>query len=140
MAKPMRNKEREKSKLLKERSLLIDAAIEDGHVLRGDISKATGLPLHTVSDTLTKNRELNAKYKIRRRTINDLAVDNIHGIIMDPKHPKNFEASKLIFGKFKNDLDETLERVDGELDIQIDSEGVVSPVKIVFGRREESKE
>lgn len=134
MAKAMKNTKREKKKLLDERSLLINAALDQGFVTRHEIKTATGLELHHISDTLTKNRELNAKYKVRRKVVADIAADNIHRIVMNPNHSKNYEASKLIMSKYKTDLDDTLEHIEDEgLGVEIGG-NTTNPVRLVFSK------
>lgn len=135
MAKAMKNPRRKEQRLLDERSNIINAALEEGKVTRSDISKATGIPLHIISDTFSRNRELFAKYSVRRRSIVDLAADNIFTIVSDPKHPQCFSASKYVLQNFKTDLDEILEPSTNELGIEIGDPGeATSPVVLKFAK------
>lgn len=140
MAKAMRNPQRKELRLLDERSRLIEAALEAGKVTRSDISKVTEIPLHLISDTFSKNRELFAKYSVRRRSIVDTAADNIYDIVNDKKHPQCFSASKYVLQNFKSDLDDVLEPSNSELGIEIGGDSTPSPVTIKFAKVVQSKD
>tara|TARA_R110002126_G_scaffold50551_2_gene139210 strand:- start:1857 stop:2264 length:408 start_codon:yes stop_codon:yes gene_type:complete len=129
----MKNKERKEAKLLETRADLVRAALESGHISRKDICRATGLKLHELANLFTKDRKVYGEYVVRRKTISDIASDNILDIVNDPEHPQHFAASKYILTTYKSDLDEVLEDRNGD-DIQVnigDSKG--SPISITFG-------
>jgi len=131
--KAMKNMRRQEEVLLDERSKLVDAALNDGHMTKTDISKASGLPMHIVTSTLSLNRELFAKYCVRRRTMVDMAADNVFKIVSNPDHPQCFAASKYVIQNFKSDLDDALEPSNAELGVVIGGEnGGASGVTLKF--------
>lgn len=140
MAKAMRNNRREKKKLLRDRGLLVRAALDQGKTTRSEICEACEFKLNDLVNLFAEDRELFAEYKIRRKTIVDQAADNIHAIVNDKTHPKHYDASKYILQNYKSDLDEILESQDDEmLEIsnvpQIGDGDKVSPVRIVFTKK-----
>lgn len=92
MARSMRNKARKEAKLLETRAEFVRAALESGHISRKDICKATGLKLHELTNLFTKDRKVYSEYVVRRKTISDIASDNILDIVNDPTHPQHFAA------------------------------------------------
>lgn len=96
MAKAMRNNRREKKKLLRDRGLLVRAALDQGKTTRSEICEACEFKLNDLVNLFAEDRELFAEYKIRRKTIVDQAADNIHAIVNDKTHPKHYDASKYI--------------------------------------------
>lgn len=130
----MRNKKRKEEKLLKERAELVRAAMGLGYTTRKEIAESAGITMVQLSNLFQKNRALFAEYKVLRRTITDIASDNIFNIVNDPTHPQHFAASKYVLANYKNDLDDTLDAADGA-GLVIDPSGESkSPVKIVFSR------
>lgn len=109
MAKKMKNLKREQKEILEARVLLIKAALEAGLLAREDISKNTGIALHTINTILKGDKELYAEYTLRRRTIVDLAADSLQAIVADKNHPQHFAAAKYVLSKYKSDLDESLD-------------------------------
>lgn len=108
----MKNKRRKEAKLLRERSLLIKAAINNGALTRADICKATGLKQTDLANVFAGDRELFAEYQVIKRTIAMEASDAIHDIVRDKTHPQHFQACKFIVQNHKSDLDEVLEAKD----------------------------
>ena len=141
MAKRMKNKERELTKLTKERLLLVNSAMDDFNcITKSDISKKTGLSLTILNNLISGNRELNAKYVILKRQITDIASDNIVDIIKNKDHPQNFQASKYVLQKYKNDLDDSLESSENlGFEISADRKSN-SSINIVFGKKSEDNE
>ena len=134
MARSMKNSKRKEAKLLESRAEFVRAALEAGHISRKDICKATGLQMHELANLFTQDRKVYGEYVIRRRTISDVASDNILDIINDPQHPQHFAASKYILTTYKSDLDEVLEDKDDEaMNISIGGKSKASPVTIKFG-------
>ncbi|UXQ88793.1 hypothetical protein [Tenacibaculum phage Larrie] len=132
----MKNEEREARTLLERRSLLIKSAIDKNFLTYREISKVTGLKLTEIKDTLGKNKELNAEYRVCKRMVSEIASDNIFDAVMDKTHPKNYEASKLIITKFKSEFDEHLESADSsEIEIGGVGSGEVKPITIKFGKK-----
>jgi hypothetical protein len=79
--------------------------------------------------------ELKAEFSVRRRSLANLAVDNIHEIVNNFNHPQNFQASKFIVQTYKNDLDEDLTpKISTEVGFDI-KDGQISPVKITFSKK-----
>lgn len=140
MAKAMRNSKRKSKRLLEERSALVKAALEMGNITRKEICKATGLELHDLANLFTRNRELYAEYKIRRRTIADIASDNIMDIVNDPSHPQHFQASKYVLSTYKSELDDVLEdKGQEEIGITVGGESKASPITINFGKKKKEE-
>ena len=134
MARSMKNGKRKERKLLETRADLVRAALESGAISRKEICRATGLKLHELANLFTKDRKVYGEYVVRRRTITDVASDNIMDIVNDPSHPQHFQASKYILSTYKSDLDEVLESQESsDLEINISGEGSKSPIQINFG-------
>lgn len=135
MARSMKNSKRKEAKLLNSRAEFVRAALEAGHISRKDICKATGMQMHELANLFTKDRKVYAEYVVRRRTISDIASDNIMDIVNDPQHPQHFQASKYILSTYKSELDEVLESQDqSEIAVQLGS-GTASPITINFGTK-----
>ena len=129
----MRSQKREKEKLLKDRAALVRAAMNEANKFtRKDICEASGLTMVQLKNLFQEDRELYAEYVVIRKTITDIASDNIFAIINDPTHPQHFQASKYVLQNYKSDLDETLESADSILSIETSNKGSKNPVKIVF--------
>lgn len=138
MARSMKNKERKEAKLLETRADLVRAALEGGHISRKDICSATGLKLHELANLFTKDRKVYGEYVVRRKTISDIASDNILDIVNDPSHPQHFAASKYILSTYKSDLDEVLEDKSGEdIQVMLGEQSKGSPITINFGKKSE---
>lgn len=134
MARSMKNKARKEAKLLELRAELVRAALEGGHISRKDICAATGLKLHELANLFTKDRTVYSEYVVRRKTISDIASDNILDIVNDPTHPQHFQASKYILSTYKSDLDEVLEDRAGEdISVSLGDGAKGSPITINFG-------
>tara|TARA_R110002050_G_scaffold135505_5_gene258188 strand:+ start:1521 stop:1919 length:399 start_codon:yes stop_codon:yes gene_type:complete len=132
----MKNTERKTQKLLKTRAALVRAALEAGQISRKDICNATGLQMHELANLFTQDREVYGEYVVRRKTISDIASDNILDIVNDPTHPQHFQASKYILSTYKSDLDEVLEsQTESEMNINVGGESGASPINITFGKK-----
>ena len=136
MARSMKNTERKEKKLLKTRAALVRAALEAGQISRKDICNATGLQMHELANLFTQDREVYGEYVVRRKTISDIASDNILDIVNDPTHPQHFQASKYILSTYKSDLDDVLEsQQESEMNINVGGESGASPINITFGKK-----
>ena len=136
MARSMKNTERKTKKLLKTRAALVRAALEAGQISRKDICNATGLQMHELANLFTQDREVYGEYVVRRKTISDIASDNILDIVNDPTHPQHFQASKYILSTYKSDLDDVLEsQTESEMNINVGGESGASPINITFGKK-----
>jgi hypothetical protein len=132
----MKNTERKTKKLLKTRAALVRAALEAGQISRKDICNATGLQMHELANLFTQDREVYGEYVVRRKTISDIASDNILDIVNDPTHPQHFQASKYILSTYKSDLDDVLEsQQESEMNINVGGESGASPINITFGKK-----
>ncbi len=112
----------EKKKWLEDSAVLVRKALEDGYTTKGKIAKVTGIKIHLLNKLFNEDRELWAEYTIHRRTLVDLAADNIADIISDPDHKDHYQASKYVLSQYKSDLDKTLEEKDSE-EVGFDVEG-----------------
>jgi len=119
---------------LKDISFKVIAALDEGKMTRSDICEATGMKMYELNSFFSDDRETFAKYKIRRKTLTDIAADNIVDIINDPKHPKHYDASKYVLQNYKSDLDGILESEDTEIVIDNLPSKAKSSVKIVFSK------
>lgn len=96
------------------------------------IIDTTGVAQHEIDKVFELCTDLKAEFTVRRRSLANTAVDNIHEIVNNFNHPQNFQASKFIVQTYKNELDESLvPKVSTELGYDI-KDGNVSPVKITF--------
>ena len=133
----MKNSKRKEAKLLETRAEFVRAALDAGHISRKDICKATGIQLHELANLFTLDRKVYGEYVVRRKTISDIASDNILDIVNDPTHPHHFAASKYIDTKFKSSLDDVLESQDSEaMNVSIGGVSKASPIVIKFGDSE----
>ena len=114
MAKSMRNKMRELSKLNEERVGLVKAALEAGCYTRSSICKATELKPQDLTNLFTANPELRAEYNVKKKLMADIAADNVFDILLDPRHPQHFQASKYILANYKSDVDDNLVSQEGD--------------------------
>lgn len=133
----MRNPKRKLTRLMEERTLLVKSALEQGLIERGDICKASGLTLYDLGNLFQENKELAAEYKVRKKVLLDMATDNISHIVSDRNHPQNYQASKYIIDKFKNEFDDNFERRDDEdeqikVEVSQPGESSAKPFQIVF--------
>lgn len=121
----------EEVRLLVEKTLEINPTIT---TLR-QISVTTGASIHEIDKVFQMCPELKAEFTVRRRSLANLAADNIHEIVNNFNHPQNFQASKFIVQTYKSDLDEDLvPKLNTELDFDIKN-GQISPVKITFSTK-----
>lgn len=128
---------RNKDRIARERreavSLLIDAALDRGLTTKQDIAEGCNIKLWEVSDAFKYNRELYAKFCVCRKTIVDMAADNLQKILQSPHHPQHFAATKYILQTYKSDLDENLEnKSDKEVSVTVPTESNRRPVVISF--------
>ena len=135
----MQNTKRAKEKEMRDRKLLIEAAMNEGVFGKGDLAKYTGIPLHLINNLFQNDRELYAEFCVRRQIIVDMAADNIAQIVANQKHPKNYDASKFILQTYKSDLDDSMiAKAPGEVEFAIGGGGgdsKSSPIKITFGAK-----
>jgi len=144
MAKAMKNPSRREARLLETRRALVEQALEAGITTRKGICKAANLALHDLTNLFTKDRELYAKFVIRRRTMVDVASDNLQEILEDKNHPQNFQATKYVLQTYKSDLDDILDSNGDELSVEIptsnNSDDNYTPIMIKFSSKRRDKE
>lgn len=97
------------------------------------IVETTGAAQYEIDKVMELCPELKAEFTVRRRSLANTAVDNIHEIVNNPNHPQNFAASKFIVQTYKNDLDEEelIPKVSTEVGYDL-KDGQISPVRITF--------
>lgn len=139
MAKEMKNPSRKKKRELENRAKLVTAALDQGYTSRKEICKAANITLFDLSNLFKADRDVFAAYQVRKRTLIDVATDNIQSIVEDPNHPQHYQASKYVLDNFKSEFDEVFEtKESGEIVINPGEEGSTgSPVTIVFGKKTE---
>jgi len=140
----MKNRERDLSRLMEDRTLLVEAALEAELTTKEDICKATEITRLQLNELFRKNGELYAKYCVLRKLLVETASDNISAIVSDRGHPKNYDASKWVVTNYKSDLDSVLEVKDDSADIEVDVNGSgrsgASPITIRFGKKKKEDE
>ena len=102
---------------------LILTALDKGFTTKGKISASTGLKITELNKIFEEDRELWAEYTMYRRTLVDLAADNIADIISDPTHKDHYQASKYVLSTYKSDLDKTLEEKGDEGEVAFEGSG-----------------
>lgn len=132
---------REIRERVEKNTALIYAALDLGQTTRKKIGEVTGMKLHEIAKLFTEDKELYAAYTVRRKTLVDLAADNLQDIIEDTKHPQHFAATKYVLQKYKSDLDDILEtQDDGEVSINLGGKSSIeSPIRIIFGKQTKEK-
>jgi len=125
-------------KRIKKNISLINAAMNEGLTTKEEISKAAEIKLWEVSEAFREDGELLAKFKVRRRTLVDMAADNIQVILKDKDHPNHFAASKYVLQTYKSDLDDSMDNKKEEggdgFSIKVGKKSKGSPVKITFSK------
>lgn len=116
----------------------IEDAIDAGILSYVKIAKASKLTVSNLQTVFKKRPELHKKYRVALLSIQAIAESNLIDVIMDPKHPKNYEATKYFLSKYKVDMDTIFEKADStSSDIEVnvvpnpdDSKGSI--IKINF--------
>lgn len=99
------------------------------------IIETTGAVQYEIDKVFELCPDLKAEFSVRRRSLANTAVDNIHEIVNNFNHPQNYQASKFVVETYKNDLDEDLvPKVSTELGFDI-KDGQISPVRITFSSK-----
>jgi len=140
MKKIPRQAEQAKKELREKQKSLVEAAFKLGQITKKEICDTSGLKMYELNILFKTFPELHTEFNIRRKTLVDLAADNIVEIVSDSSHPNNFAASKFVLSKYKSDLDGALEKnKDDEIEIEIgEGNGKSSkPVLIRFGKKQE---
>ena len=114
MKKSMSNNKRAIARRNKVAKVKFEEAISDGYTSRRDVSKAMGMTSFELSNFFEDNPKCYKIYTQRRRELVDIAADNIQDIIEDKTHSKHYEASKYVLQSYKSDLDNILDKNDGE--------------------------
>jgi hypothetical protein len=139
MAAPMlKTRERKNTERQNKLIVLIRASMRLGNSTKKDIALSAGIKIWQLNDMLVLDKDLQAEFSIMRRTLVDIAADNMQEILEDRNHPQNFQATKYILDNYKSDLDSNLEAKDsGEIGLTIGGAGKdsPSPVRITFGTK-----
>ena len=114
---------------------LIDAA-KHSNGIYSLMGQRLGLDYRTVQKYLDRVPEASAEFDAARETILDIAENNLHKIISDPNHPKQFDA--LVFmlrtiGKKRGYTERTETEIQGSIDADVSLKGV-RPVFQFIGR------
>lgn len=110
-------------------------AINPGITTYRQISETTGAVQYEIDKVFELCPDLKAEFTVRRRSLANKAVDNIHEIVNNFNHPQNFQASKFIVQTYKNELDDDLiPKVSTEVGFGI-KDGQISPVSITFSSK-----
>lgn len=124
MAKRMKNPSRKKAEEREKHVFKIEEAMDQGASTKKQISEKSGIKIAELNKIFKEEKELYRRFCETRRTIVDLAADNIYDIVEDQTHPKNAEVSKWVLNHYKSDLDATLEsKNDEEVEVEIDGTG-----------------
>jgi hypothetical protein len=105
----MSNSKRAKDKRNRERKILFQEAIADGHTSRRDICKAMGISSFDLTEFFEENPKTYKLYASRRRELVDTAADNLQDIVDDRTHKDHYQASKYVLDHYKSDLDNILD-------------------------------
>jgi hypothetical protein len=136
MAKRMKNLDRDREKKKSDKMEMLNACLNEGISTRRELAKLSGFTLIQLNQLFHKDRELYAKFCLIRRQMVDIATDNIMDILMDPKHPKNYDASKYIATNYKSDIDSSLESKDEDsIEVEVGGTENSRPVVIRFGKK-----
>ncbi len=118
----------------------IEEMLDSGVILKSEMKKQLKISFYELNEVIKAFPELRAKWTVRRRSITDIAADNIAEIVSNKKHPRNYEASRFIVQNFKSDLDSDLDAKDDD-DVSVDfGEGGDAPKRISIkfkGRKKE---
>jgi len=135
MKKIPKEKEQERIEKIEDQTRLVKAAMELGFTTKKDICKSANIQMWELTSLFKEDKDLHAMFNIRRKSLVDMAADNMVAIVKDPDHPNNFAATKYVLQKYKSDLDENLESHEvNPLDIEIpDGKNNTKPVIIRFG-------
>ena len=136
MATPLKKtKERKKEEKQEKQRQLVLAAMRFGLTTKKDICTSAEMALWELNELFQADKDLYNDFCIRRRTLADVAADNLETILRDKNHPQNFQATKYVLEKYKTDIDAQLESKDSdEIDVEVPSGGS-SPIRITFGTK-----
>lgn len=137
MAKNMKNPRRVKQTELDKKVYKIELALDQGATTKKRIGEHTKFKLATINEVFKQDKNLYRKFCEIRKTIVDLAADNVMDIVADQDHPKCAEMSKWVLNHYKSDLDETLDAKDSEdVEVEIGEGGRGNrPTVIRFGKK-----
>lgn len=141
MAKPLeKSKARKTQEKQDKQRELVKAALRMGLTTKKDICTSSDMALWELNELFQADKDLYNDFCVRRRTLSDVAADNLETILRDPVHPQNFQATKYVLEKYKTDIDTQLESKDAEeVDIEVLGSGSI-PVRITFGTKKSNDE
>jgi hypothetical protein len=133
-----KTKERKYSEKMTKSVSLVRASMRLGFSTKSDIAEAANMKIWELNDVFKADKELYAEFCVMRKTLVDVAADNLQDILYDKAHPQNFQATKYVLEKYKSDLDSNLEAKDAtEIGLTIGGANSPSPVRITFGSKKE---
>ena len=89
----MKNRKRDLQELRSNHIGLAKEAIENGISSRKELAGHIGIKLSELSLLFKEESDVYALFCEVRRTIVDLASDNLYDVVADKEHPKNYDAS-----------------------------------------------
>lgn len=137
MAKALnKTKERKHNEKYTKLAELARTSMKLGKTTRKDICEALNIHLWELAELFLYDKELQREFTVIRRTLVDVAADNLQTILEDPNHPQNFQATKYVLQTYKSDLDTTLEAKDkDEVELSVSGQSGVNPIRITFGTK-----
>ena len=140
MAK-MKNSKRDAELVRKEQAKLVQDALDLGISSRKEVAGHAGIKLSELAKIFKEYKDLYALFCEIRRTIVDLASDNLFDVVADKEHPKNVDVSKWLLTNYKSDLDASLESKDDDsVEIQVGGDKKRQPTLIKFKKTGKGKE
>ena len=137
----MKNGKRNLQELRDKHVELAKDAIEDGISSRKELASHIGIKLSELSSLFKEEADIYKLFCDVRRTIVDLASDNLYDVVADKEHPKNYDASKWVVANYKSDLDASLESKDDDgIEIQVDGGKKRKPTLIKFKNTKKDNE
>lgn len=131
-----KTKERKLSEKMAKSVTLVRAAMRLGFSTKSDLAQTSGMKIWELNEVFQSDKDLYAEFCIMRKTLVDVAADNLQDILFNKEHPQNFQATKYVLEKYKSDLDSNLEAKDAtEIGLSIGGAGSPSPVRITFGTK-----
>ena len=129
----MKNRKRDLQEVRDSHIELAKEAIESGISSRKELAGHIGIKLSELSLLFKEEPDVYKLFCEVRRTIVDLASDNLYDVVADKEHPKNYDASKWVVANYKSDLDESLEsKSDDGVEIEVSNGRKRKPTLIKF--------
>lgn len=97
---------------LDKRQRRVEDAIDAGILSYPRIARAAKITVPNLQAVFKKRPEVHKRYRVALLAIKSYAESNLVEAIMDTKHPKNFEATKLFLARYRVDMDDVFEKAD----------------------------